>query len=610
MGTIMGAHTSTQAHTGTQALSPAPSPVTINILHRDDATREALPDTLTLPRSSDKIGLSLCTTLLVGPACFVELQFGGVTLDMEGTWDEEGIQDGATISVRFEEWQPQHDANTDIADPVYLRHNMGVILTFISDASTLNTTDAPCLAIHRTNQHHHTTPESIDAANRVTQGLIAIASLANQHGKAVTSCVAQAEGFAHIISAMRTFPHSASVQRTGCLALASLTSDSTDEVKRAIVHAGAGGCIKRTLQIHMNDGCILYEVWKVMRVLANHRGNCRPATDIFIRDLSASVTVLRAHISDVALLTEACWSIAALASRVNTTQIRSLLTPAVIEFIATAATTHQGDSELQAAVCTTIGILTTLGDHAKLGKDHRREVPQLARVLFTCLGTNLQDHAVAGIYWLCWCYQKDLFDRTQRGTTLAICAVMSGMALDPTDGALQLHGIHTLVNLLQQDDTLDWACKSQQDVQCWLQNGPVRSVTDAVENHADDEEIQRCGSRALGIFSGLLAARSVLGESGESQTQSREETSVSSEGVSEAEDGTVTEEGVSGEEDTCSREVRVMAPVAFHRVDSVTRGCPNCGCEHGPGSVVCVGCGVSMEGFYSTVVDEAAALDM
>merc|ERR1711998_125573 len=184
----------------------SPTSVTINLVHRDDTTAEALPDMFTVECTTDAIGLTLQTAFLSGALCFSELNFGGLPLDVDRTWLEEGVEDGATISVRFTPWAPHRD------------RNFPIILEAIASDN-----DSP------------------DSADTVAQGLFALASIASDESSA-PQCIEYLQGreaFKTITTAMQRFHQSAAVQRSGCLCLSRLATAGSDGVKRALVAAGA-----------------------------------------------------------------------------------------------------------------------------------------------------------------------------------------------------------------------------------------------------------------------------------------------------------------------------------------------------------------------------------
>merc|ERR1711959_668725 len=182
-------------------------PLTLHLRHLDDVTHDHLPDTVTIPRSDDRIDISLRTTLGVGEMSTLEYQLGENELDPESTWNEAEIEDGAYLIIRYEPWRPQITRQWDVV--------VG--------------------ALH----------DAVDCSSAIAAHTLIAISLANPPNEAAAA-VANAEAYADIVSAMCRFPQSRATQRNACMAIASLAT--TDQVRRALVQCGAVEAIIKVLE--------------------------------------------------------------------------------------------------------------------------------------------------------------------------------------------------------------------------------------------------------------------------------------------------------------------------------------------------------------------------
>merc|ERR1711981_334520 len=77
----------------------------------DDITAGSLPPTITLQESAP-IGDSIHQFLRSGELSTLRIRFGGDEVDLGARWEEEGIADGATISIWYKPWEAE--ANRDL----------------------------------------------------------------------------------------------------------------------------------------------------------------------------------------------------------------------------------------------------------------------------------------------------------------------------------------------------------------------------------------------------------------------------------------------------------------------------------------------------------------
>merc|ERR550514_2335198 len=78
------------------------NPLTLTLRHLTEATERWLPgdakdQTITIPRAGDRIQLSLW--MLAGPCEDLLVRFGDCDLDLDSTWESEGVETGAVITL-------------------------------------------------------------------------------------------------------------------------------------------------------------------------------------------------------------------------------------------------------------------------------------------------------------------------------------------------------------------------------------------------------------------------------------------------------------------------------------------------------------------------------